>query len=63
MRTLLMSAMVFPAASIAQTLQAPDLQVGGQGYTFTYGVSNQQPTAPTGGLGLDQCILPAGRGA
>jgi hypothetical protein len=41
MRTLLMSAMVFPAASIAQTLQAPDLHP--QGYTFTYGVSNQQP--------------------
>ena len=41
MRTLLMSAMVFPAASTAQTLQAPDLHP--QGYTFTYGVSNQQP--------------------
>ena len=40
-RTLLMSAMVFPAASTAQTLQAPDLHP--QGYTFTYGVSNQQP--------------------
>ena len=33
--------MVFPAVSIAQTLQAPDLHP--QGYTFTYGVSNQQP--------------------
>ena len=42
MRTLLMSAMVFPAASTAQTLQAPDLHP--QGYTFTYGVSNQQPS-------------------
>ena len=40
-RTLLMSAMAVPAASIAQTLQTPDLHP--QGYTFTYGVSNQQP--------------------
>ena len=40
-RVLLMSAMVFPAAATAQTLQAPDLHP--QGYTFTYGVSNQQP--------------------
>ena len=57
MRTLLMSAMVFPAASIAQTLQAPDLHP--QGYTFTYGVSNQQPN----GLGLDQRVFVARRGA
>ena len=41
MRTLMMSAMVFPSAAIAQTLQTPDLHP--QGYTFTYGVSNQQP--------------------
>ncbi len=40
-RTLLMSAMALPAASIAQSLQAPDLHP--QGYTFIYGVSNQQP--------------------
>ena len=40
-RTLLMSAMVFPAAATAQTLQSPDLHP--QGYTFTYGVSNKQP--------------------
>ena len=41
-RTLLVSAMALPASSIAQTLQAPDLHP--QGYTFTYGVSNQQPS-------------------
>ena len=41
-RVLLMSAMALPAVLTAQTLQTPDLHP--QGYTFTYGVSNQQPS-------------------